>query len=108
MGIERSNVGSLYNAYYLSVFTSKQLLKRFTLSTMKSGNEDDLIPISKLVLQLPFELPVGIINQDQYTWPPKSQTSALILSQIANSKRTPPLPPQTSLPSHSTSSPSSI
>lgn len=75
---------------------------------MKSGDEDDLVPISKLVLQLPFKLPVGIIDQDQYTWPPKSQKLALTLPQTENLRRTPRLPPQTFLPSHSTSSPSSI
>lgn len=57
---------------------------------MKSGDENNLVPISKLILQLPFKLPVRIINQDQNTWPPKivrNQPLTRIRAKIQNPKK---------------------
>lgn len=70
---------------------------------MKSRDENNLVPIPKLILQLPFKLPIGIINQDQNTWPPKiNQPLARIRASKKRTRR--PLP-QTSLPAHLTSCP---
>lgn len=105
--------------FYLTNQPTEGKNKKLPLSTMKSGDENNLVPISNLVLQLPFKLPVGIINQDQNTWPPKKnrQNQPLNLVVIHHTgcvknpkikKRTRRPPPQTSLPAHLTSSPSSI
>lgn len=40
------------------------------LPSMKRRNKQNIIPLFNLILVLPFQLPIRIINKDQYTRPP--------------------------------------
>ena len=68
-------------------------------TSMKGRDEQDVISCFKLVLRFPFQLPIGIIDKDQNSWPPthlrvrrmeiwkRQRTSYTVLSSTKSSFR---------------------
>lgn len=48
-------------------------------AAVQCGDEEDAVLVLQLVVQLPQQFPVGIINQHQDSWPPTAQTSGKAL-----------------------------